>query len=41
MKKKRTFYKIFCSMRNFSELQSLVDNLVVVLELLVFINVII
>ena len=41
MKKKRTFYKTFCSMRNFSELQCLVDNLVDVLELLVFINVII
>ena len=38
MRKRRTFHKIFYSMRNFLELQYLVDNLVDFLELLMFIN---
>ena len=38
MKKKIVFCKIFRSMQNFVELQSLVDDLVYFLELSVFIN---
>ena len=33
MKKKRTFSKTFCSLRNILKLQCLVDNLIGVLEL--------
>ena len=38
MRKKRTFRKIFCRMRNFLELQCLINNLADFLELLKFIN---
>ena len=38
MKQKGTFRKIFQSIRNFLELQCLVDDLVELLELSIFIN---